>query len=541
MPRKIDDSVIINLVRELDSAKWGESEGIYARFSKTTGYAMVTLKRAVSELKGQKRSRKSGNMRISQDLIDKIANLKIQGMQMGVEARELPTEVCIDILEKQGLVEPGTLKVSTVNERLEKSGFRAKQSYNLIEISEVNAVHHVDFSRSEYFEVYEILKDGDVMLKCDGRNKVGSQKNKVDDKVVRLWICACVESSSRIAVHRYYASSGENAEMVADFFDFVYGRNEDGNRLRSLPREFQFDQGSTGKNSVFKNTIQNAGIAIQLNTSKSDRIVKAQSGGKVENKFKNLWKRFELSTAIILINSGKKYVKLSELNEMVHQFNIAQQNEKHPRFDLTRLNHYERGIMTYPERFLQTSFRTILIQSYETRVRADRKITLKTPSGRTDFKIPEMIGVGKEIQAFIDVYGNAIVRDMQTQHVYEMEVYQYLDNRQFKSSKSGYNQTISKQAPVITDKVEISNPAPVSGKKSNILTFKQTPENVTVDTPFNAIRNPDYFSSAEDAKVYIGKKIGQPFDDLDSDIKAGFNAFLAETLSKKAIDILLAV
>lgn len=332
---------------ELDEAGYGNKEGIYEHYCSIYGCSKATLQRAIRNHFG--RQKKVDRPKVhSSELIDRIADLKMQGMLLTKGAsvqRELSTDNCIQILIDEGVPGADKLTRTTVNRRLNERGFRIKQARTRIEVPYANFEWQMDFSRSKYFQMQKWDKRAnDYLLKVSGREL----HYKMDDKRLRTWIVQIKESYSRIRQIYAYASAGESVYIGLDALHRIFNRaDDDDHPLRHAPENLKTDNGAFIKRAETKTALAALGIAPQKSTPGNK-----ESQGKVESGFKSMWQQFELPIAVKLGDGAT--IHLRDYAALLHEYCLNELEREHPYIiGQTRGEAYARSIQQHPQTVIE--------------------------------------------------------------------------------------------------------------------------------------------------------------------------------------------
>lgn len=324
----ISPEIIAQVRREVATANRGERSMIIDEYAKQLDCSPATLWRKINITKGRKTASRDRN--VSDDTIMKLCHLKVAAGQSGRAKRYLTDEETIRIAEESGIIKPGTISISWWKHRRGELGWNAPRAYTAYEDEYVNKVQFVDFSVSEYFGV--IRNEGDdKLLKVLGKNAANPYKNKPDESKLKLWLCSMVETYSRTTIFRYIASPGESLSMASEFLNFAWYREDEDLAVLNLPDVLKLDQGPIYKSNDFRNNIEDIlDVNVVGTASKSEREAKHQSGGKVERRFRTIWRK-ESAWGYILERKGINRILLSELNELAYEHCIEAAQRSHPR------------------------------------------------------------------------------------------------------------------------------------------------------------------------------------------------------------------
>jgi hypothetical protein len=372
----------------------------------------ATLYRRINVTNGEKKSHREHE--IDQEHIDLIAKIKTEPFTYGVQGRLIATEDAIAIAEESGAVPEGTLHVATVDRRLRESGYKQARMYTRHEEEYVNQVHQMDFSRSEYFEVIE--RDGEYMLRVDGRRGVWEYKNKEKSNRLRLWLVGYIDAKSRAYLARYYPATGENLMMATQFLSFAWNREDEIHPMVHLPKVLKLDQGAIGKSAVFRDSLKkNLDIRVELAAPKNDRLADNQSMGKVERRFRTLWQKFELRLSYILKKKGIQEISLADMNVLVHNYCCQLLSKKHPVLKQTIGQVYETGLRTRVPRTLQTDIFSLLFAEATRVVNVYSEISIDSEL----YRVPRQF-IGQKVKFYTNPEGELMGSSLDGKVVFEL-------------------------------------------------------------------------------------------------------------------------
>lgn len=506
----LSKEIILDLQRQLDKLPHGQRGAFIKEQSEKIGCHVATLRRKLSQ--GSKSINRSKN--IPQKWIDAVGYEKVATLKMGPKARMISTDKAIQLCEEFGTIPKGVLNRSTVDRRLKESGFWNKRTYTRHEDKYVNQVHYLDWSRSDYFEAYQRKEDGTWLLKMDGRVDNPISKNKPDDGLYRLWVSALVDSYSRATLMRYHVQTGENIYMLTEFLQFAWQRENADHPMFHLPEIVKMDHGAMGRSKVVKERLEEyLDIEIQLTKSKSNRLTEEQSGGKVEVKFKDLFKSAEIYWARRMQKQGQKIITLEELNEWAYAHCLEILDRQHPRMRTHTIREvYMKGIRQRPQKTAPKEADLDLLFYKEDTRTADA--TGLVSIDNVFYKVPEEFHRQK-IRILIKD-GHLMGQSMDRQRTFALET-DYMTPGT-KSRKKTYREQIAELPEVIAQPIrEEERVANVVIPKANVITLVPRGETKEFTTPLSPevnARLDTYFQTEAEMKGYVAKAFGMPWKEL---------------------------
>lgn len=491
-------------------------------------FSAATIYRAIDITHGKKKSTREPE--IPAEFIDLVAREKAEAGKMGIKKRFLATEDAIENLEQAGLVPEGLLNSTTVDRRLREAGWNQERVYERHEDNFVNEVHHFDMSRSEYFDGG--IKDGEELIRIDGRKGVWDYKNKEKAERKRLWVAGYIDSFSRVYLVRYFMTTGENLQTGTEALEFFWQRNDDLHPMVYPPNVLKFDQGSIGKYLLNHKTFQrDTGIRVELAASKNDRYADNQSQGKVERSFRTLWQKFELKLALRLKRKGVEYITLDQLNMLAHTYCIELLDKKHPVRSQARGEVYRAGLRVHPPTILETSIWDLLYNETTRKVSHNREFSFEGDL----YKAPAEFA-RQRIYVFKTVDGRIMGADLDRRTEFTLELVD-MDNAVGTRQQEPTYQQQSANNGLTYDGTNLRL---VGKPRADQIphTLPHDEELFAPKTPFTAKKiKQEYFQDWDEAKMYICKVFECRWGDLNEasqHILEG--AFNTGKLSKDFID-----
>lgn len=502
----------------LDGARYGERRKRVEEIARTLGVSVATVYRRLQRQKGRRKTVSRGK-EIPDEYIDLIAQIKAEGMRYGEKERELPTWRCIRILEQQGRIPEGVLKPSTVNRRLRERGFRQRKAAVRYEAEFANQAHQMDFSRPEYFELVTYDKFADdyiVMVNARGL----SYKNK--GKKERLWVVQLKDEYSRIRLVRYYPAAGENTFLGLEFLRWAWGREADDHPLRYPPLFLRTDNGSFAKSQYTRHLFADLNIEWLPSEPYNKRSL-----GKVERGWRDLWRGWELETALRLGDKATLY--LNDLNRMVHNEMVRELQMRHPTRNGKRGDLYRRSLLEYPPRQVELDTLRLAYRVLERSVNIDATIRLDNEL----YLVPE-IYAGQRIRVYQNMHGELLGESIDRGKRFKLEPFEAKTFGEYKRYKDTYRERMEKDykaAPLLGEgPVEEVERAP-----DKVLYLPPQPQPLQPETPFREA-DEEVFESTDAARMYIGRRLGVNY----MDVATLFDELLQITLSRSEIDAVLA-
>jgi transposase InsO family protein len=501
-----------NVREAIENTNKGGRGLIIEKYAALYGVSKDSIYRELRRRFGKKKTI-NRKKRVPQRLIDEIARIKLYGMKMQIDERELSTEICIEKLIKRQVEGAELLTVSSVNRRLEEAGFRLRDPIVRVESNYPNQLHEFDFTRSKYFQLVG-NDDQDWLIKCSGREL----HYKQDDRRFRLWIVSLIDSYSRIELARAYPATSESVDLGLSHLHYTYNRPPDQLHLSKLPDIFKTDQGSFGKSADVRAMFDRLGIIMQLSKPYKKRGIQ-----KEESSHRTRWQQFELSLAVDL---GPGHIlKLSEYNELLFEKCVRDQDRMHPVRNDTRRGAYLSGISGREVKELDIDLREVAFKTWERKV----KDTLTVSIDGSLFTCPENTQ-GKIVRVYRNRLGEFVG------HVVDE-----IDKPFILKHTKGYVELGDfAHRPHATYRQQIEIHVEQDLKEGNRLFLGPKVKKIKPASVFeDAVIKSNEFQDNYKAKVYIGRNLppGQTYADY-ADI---FDDLLQQDLSKSSIDAVLKV
>ena len=510
----------IAIKRDLEGIKRGMRGEIIQQYAMQYGVSQDTVYRVLRKEFGPTK-KITGRPKISDDLVDAIGKMKLKGQKLGLSEREISTEICIEMLQNNGVNGAENLTVSTINRRLKENGFRQRDTIVRVEAEYANQQHQLDFSRSKYFNLHKRTEDGDFILRV---SKVLSYKQ--DGARLRLWMAGIVDSFSRLGVMQAYPATGESTVLGLNIMRFAYNREEDQLPFRHLPEVLKMDNGPVDNKEV-DHLLKKLEIEKELVIPYKKRGIQKQ-----ESVWKLVWRRFELPLALKLGDGGT--MLLSDYNYMLHEFMISNCTVQHPVRNGSKEHNYRSSLTAHSPRIIEDDLSEILFKTWKRKVRQDLTVSLTYKGEKLKLEAPRF-AIDQWIEVYMNYAGDFVGELSDEYHKpFPMKTTEgfvnigNFEHRQHATYKDGLELEIKEE--VRSKKLEA---------KINYIQPKE--EIIKPETKFTEAEiDENYiFPSVHEAKVYIGKMLNR--DENYSTVADIFDELWSEEdiLVKKNIDIIL--
>lgn len=521
---------------EMEQAGHGLKKAVVRRHAERLGVSENTVYRALAREFGKSKTVERPKI-YPQELVDRAAAIKLEGMRRGLSERELATELVIDRMIEEGFPGAEALRIldeptgeiryrdKMLNARLAEAGFRIRDPRVRVRARLANRLWQIDFSRSKYFQLYQMNHDnGRHVLKASGREL----HYKQEDRSFRTWLAQVKDDFSSLRLARAYAATGESGPLGLEFLNFCWLRPEDDHPMRFLPDILKSDQGAFAKSKPVKNAMR--ALEIEMRLSKP---YNKESQGKVESGWRVIWRRFELPLSLRLGDGAT--ICIDDYNVLMHEFLAAEQSLSHPSPVLKgqRGALYRESLLSRQNNAkhpLRKTDRDILELAckIERRKVSDQTLMVQYPGGPYEAPVYAM---NKWIWVYRNYRGEVIGELMEgSRGPFPLRAFRERDLDDFRNRPhQTYRQKIEQEA------------APVEPYREGKRVFMPAvAETVTPDSPFAAAPDTgDAFGSVYKAKIYIGGQIRQMTGESYAEYADVFDQVLEESLSRAHIDAFL--
>jgi|GEM_PF-1641897 len=478
--------------REIAASPKGAKGAIVKKWADFYKTSTDTIYREIRKAHGASK-KVHRDVKTDMSLIDYVGKMKIEAAGLGNGSREMATDLCLQIMVDSGVPGAEKLTVSTVNRLLVMRGFRNPEKIVRVEAAYSNQMHQVDFSRSKYFQVKNYdSKAHQYLLVANGR----VLEYKEFEHKMRLWLFGVIDAYSRVGIARAGVMAGESVLAGIQFFNEIYGREEDGNNLLYLPSILKIDNGSLGKNKDFMGMLERLDIRRELVKPNKKRGIQ-----KAEAQWKNLWQRYEMPLSYRLTKKGITTIYLREYNEELHQFFLEKNESKHPVYAETRNHVYMSRLNVQVSRKLNDE--APFSRSVERKI--DNTCCISIDSQK--YECSNDLYIGKWVTAYLKPDGTCVaeLRDEYSKPFTMKPVDGFVELGDYEGrQKQTYKQSLEEQIKISAEAAK--QPAP---DESRISYIKPRIESIEPDTVFAQAADAEerYFKDKYEAKKYIGSLI----------------------------------
>lgn len=409
--------------------------------------------------------------------------------------RKPPVNLAFEKAIKNGLLTEDALKVPLGTYcrviREERLLEREKKIVRF-EASRPMELWQMDASGSEYLYVAKV-KNGEPTLRL--RATKTDYKNKKQDGL-RVWYYGAVDDHSGYWLAKAGIASGESSADNLNFFKWCACKKDDAEiPFYGLPEKVYMDNGPLSRAAATKEFFKR--IDVELKTHEPNS---AEDTGKIEVRWKPLWRRFEMDM-LMDPHWDKVELTVTELNQRLKNFIIEQNRRQHRHLGCTRLEAWltvikNGGVVEIAPEAWDTAFAT-------------QKISIDN-AGWFDFKGKqyEVKGImGKTARAYRGlINGKVLVKDLQTNYIYEAKAAKYLEAGEYRADRKQEWENIKKESQSMKEMFAPGAFRSIYEKTedTNVVCFPIKSTERTIDTAFEKV---DPFA-IQDAKTEIKVEAG---------------------------------
>ena len=342
----IDPTILASIEADRLALDHGDRTAFLAREADRLGVSLGTLYRHLRRYRKAPAKEVVRERGYAREHVEEILRRKVEGMRFGDSDREIPTRVLRQELVDEGVPEAELPSVSRINALLrDEYHLREAKTYAKIEATFAGEQCQLDHSRSKHFQLKGRDEDRDDWLLVVRSETLAY---KADNTRLRTWYTNYVDRYSRLYLPRIVPASGESITVGLEHLDHVWNRPPDEHPLQYVPHALQTDRGALGKSEPYRRALEALGVDRVLAQSK-------EAQGMVENRFRHLWRSFELPLAR---KFGKGYtIWLSDLNALLFEFAVEEGRRlPHPvERALSREEAFLRSVQLYPPREVDVS------------------------------------------------------------------------------------------------------------------------------------------------------------------------------------------
>ena len=279
-----------NLIDTLSRSN-GNRNAVLASYMKQTGLSLGSLYRRIKERgwdSGRTARKDRGTMKtLTQGQLDVMAGL-VHVTRREIKGAIMPAGRAMEITEDNGIIDPGSVSVSTVRRHLRQNQISSRMLNEPTPYTPLRSLHpnHVhEFDVSVCIQYY--FKGGLRIMREDlfYRNKIENYV-KIKDRLLRY---ALTDHFSGTIFFRYYYAGGETELNLLRYFMEAWGKKED-ERLpfHGVPRILLMDKGSANHAAGVKSFLKELEVEIPEGMPHKPR-----RQGQVENAHNIIEENFE--------------------------------------------------------------------------------------------------------------------------------------------------------------------------------------------------------------------------------------------------------
>ena len=355
----------------LQSLPHGQRSAYIASVAEAVGKHPVTVRRRIQEKVGKAKTVKRSARTLTPEVVAAIAQVQASYglIVLDKSSRVLAARDAIDIALEEGLI-PYRVSASGYNTAKDRLGYNVLRTRTRFEAPYACHTYQLDFSRSKHFQAVGMDEaTGDLIMRVSAKEL----HYKDEDRRLRTWAVQMVDDHSRTRLVQFYGATGESALLGLQFLSWAFTRPADDHPMRHLPERLYVDNGAFRTSTESRDAMQR----LEIDMPKSEPGNSA-ARGKVERRFRTLWQRFEapLATRLVRKLGTKATIRLSELNQLVHQAMIEETGLAHPmRPDLIGTIYQQSTLRTRP-RTLGSDLFSLALRTWERSVGLDRWLSI---------------------------------------------------------------------------------------------------------------------------------------------------------------------
>ena len=399
------------LAAQIDAAPWGAATGLVEAAARTYGISIGTMWARLREIRKPKRKPRSdlGKMRRAEE--DARAVLALQQQteskdpRTGV-VRRTPTEVALEAAEQRGMLK-GPISRATVDRYAQQRRMRqVKRIWRPKRARRPNDVHTIDASGSKLLRAVGCdEKTGEWLIGIRPRD---GYTRKRREEPYGVWAVGLVDDCTGVAYVEYCVAPGESADMVLNFLRAPWG-GDPRCPIRGLPAVANCDHGPFRESERIQNLMDSLGVRFLPRTPDNPN-----TGGKVENRWRTLWRRFEMT---FRWEDPATVIPLSQLNRRV-AIHTAHENARENRWErgCARIELYQAGLVGQQVRLMPEDLGEALFSDVVRKVRTDASIQYMNNFFRVDDSL-----AGHRVEVLKNADGALLVREPDTGELFDAE------------------------------------------------------------------------------------------------------------------------
>lgn len=315
----IAQSIVAEIAQRLHQTGHGAKRALVESEAQRLGVSPNTLYAQIRALAGRTRKVRAdkGTFRVvALSEIEAVAQVKAK-CEDTLHGRRLPTEVAIEVAEKNGMIGEGSVNRSTYDRAARQLRLTGpKHIFSRWQAQRANQLHHVDSSQSKYLHVVGQNESGEWLLSA--RKPEYTRKRSVEP--MGLWCTAVYDDCSRVGHALYAVAAGESAMLVIEALKAAWS-GAPSCALRGMPESLLCDHGPLRRSQEGQHFCDAVGVAFEDRMPKSPWV-----GGKVERPWRTMFSRFELPFCLKV----EAVYTLSDLNRMLASYVDQTNNWSHP-------------------------------------------------------------------------------------------------------------------------------------------------------------------------------------------------------------------
>lgn len=243
------------LCRELSAARNGEKKAIMDRYQQLTGKSAAALYRIAGRCgmnTGRKRRQDAGRCGLTEDQLNYISGHVRLSARQRKDGTIMPVRLALEVAERNGVIKPGTISVSYLQDLLREKGINARAINAPAPHIRMRSLHpnHTHVADASICIQY-YLKGSEGLKILDERQYYKNKPENFQKIKTRIIRYVLVDHYSGWLFVKYYAARGEK---TLDFHDFLLSAWETKPRedlpFHGVPYNLLIDAGASNKSKT---------------------------------------------------------------------------------------------------------------------------------------------------------------------------------------------------------------------------------------------------------------------------------------------------
>ncbi|MBN8586892.1 MAG: hypothetical protein J0L94_01060 [Rhodothermia bacterium] len=505
----IAPETIAYIENALESAPHTGKRALIEDFAQQLGVSPDTLYRRLRAKNGPKKTA-ARDPKYNTAVVQEAMEILQRGREMGLADRRIPSEVIRQKLHERGWAWDKIPPVSTLNRLMREQGINDRKTRVSVRYEFALQCVQADWSRSKYFQLGGYDKQrGDYILRVQGKHLA----YKEDNSTLRTWIIAIKDCYSMLRYAELIPATGENYIQMVQFLANAWDASAD-RPFKHMPHagcDLQMDRGSVMRTGAFRDMLLSLEINHKIAESK-------EANGSIESNFRWLWTHFEMPLSERLGEGSTLY--MSEYNELLQQYLLADGQKKHPYIGTTRALAYETSIRLHPPRVFEGDLRTLIPRIHERTTDQFGTVSINNiryavPAHTTNAAGRRInLGPGMRIRVIANDAGSVVgqlidepAREFELRNWEPVQYGQYRATQKTTSERIAEKSAITTPAPVRPAAEITPDPLRPVVLPPNVRAMPARPTKIEPETPFTRANSSPAPMPADEARRYIGHQL----------------------------------